>query len=69
VGVTGVGHTPLSWRIDEGCGTSGWDAILADGDLEAALAACNVDATVEYAAAGEWIAHSFCRRQPPPSAW
>lgn len=53
VTVAGVGHLPLMWRINGGCGTSVWETILADGDLQAALNACGVEATVEHAAAGE----------------
>lgn len=53
VSVTGVGHTPLLWRINGGCGPSIWTAVLDGSDLQAALTACNVDATVEHAAAGE----------------
>ena len=51
VTVHGIGHTPLQWRISEGCGSRVWEAILADEDLEAALADCGVEATVEQAPA------------------
>ena len=51
VTVHGVGHVPLMWMIAGACGTSVWEAILADAELEPVLAAC-VDATVEHAAAG-----------------
>ncbi|MBK8240402.1 MAG: alpha/beta fold hydrolase [Deltaproteobacteria bacterium] len=52
VTVRGVGHLPLMWRIAGGCGSDMWKAILAGGDLGAALAACGVEGMVEHAAAG-----------------
>ncbi|MBL8943832.1 MAG: alpha/beta fold hydrolase [Myxococcales bacterium] len=52
VTVSGVGHTPLQWRIAGGCGASMWTAILAGSDLAATLTACGVDGMVEHAAAG-----------------
>lgn len=51
VAIPDVGHAPLSWALPTACGDTVWNVLLDGGDLDAALASCNVGAMIEHRAA------------------
>jgi len=47
VALPDIGHAPLSWALTTACGDTVWNALLDDGDLDTAVASCDLGAEVE----------------------